>query len=81
MMQPSPLEWALTKGRNTVLACLQCGPVPDHMAFIMDGNRRYAREQKLETVEGHNIGFETLANVCLYTIQSLEWLMLTGPIH
>jgi ditrans,polycis-polyprenyl diphosphate synthase len=29
----------------------------------MDGNRRYARSRKLETVEGHNLGFEALAKI------------------
>jgi len=26
----------------------------------MDGNRRFARENRIETVEGHNMGFETM---------------------
>lgn len=29
----------------------------------MDGNRRYARSHKIETVEGHHLGFEALARV------------------
>lgn len=29
----------------------------------MDGNRRFARQRKLETVEGHNLGFEALARI------------------
>ncbi|KAK3676031.1 hypothetical protein LTR78_004223 [Recurvomyces mirabilis] len=29
----------------------------------MDGNRRYARTHKLETVEGHHLGFEALARI------------------
>ena len=29
----------------------------------MDGNRRFARTQRIETVEGHNLGFEALARV------------------
>ncbi|KAL9115204.1 MAG: hypothetical protein Q9227_000998 [Pyrenula ochraceoflavens] len=29
----------------------------------MDGNRRYARKQRIETVEGHNLGFEALARI------------------
>ena len=39
------------------------GPVPQHVAFIMDGNRRYARSHNIETIEGHNRGFETLARI------------------
>jgi undecaprenyl diphosphate synthase len=29
----------------------------------MDGNRRFARSRRIETVEGHNLGFEALARV------------------
>jgi undecaprenyl diphosphate synthase len=29
----------------------------------MDGNRRFARSHGIETVEGHNLGFEALARV------------------
>ncbi|KKY28527.1 putative undecaprenyl diphosphate synthase family protein [Diplodia seriata] len=29
----------------------------------MDGNRRYARTHHIETVEGHNLGFEALARI------------------
>jgi len=34
------------------------------VAFEMDGNRRYARNHKIETIEGHHLGFEALARVC-----------------
>lgn len=37
--------------------------MPQHVAFVMDGNRRYARSHKIETVEGHNLGFEALAKI------------------
>ena len=33
----------------------------------MDGNRRFARNHHIETVEGHNLGFESLARVWLPT--------------
>jgi ditrans,polycis-polyprenyl diphosphate synthase len=39
------------------------GPVPQHVAFVMDGNRRFARKNHIETVEGHNMGFEALAKI------------------
>src|SRR3989344_3292238 len=32
--------------------------VPDHVAIILDGNRRWARARGLHTLEGHKAGFE-----------------------
>ncbi len=31
---------------------------PTHIGFICDGNRRWAKERNLPTLEGHNIGFK-----------------------
>jgi ditrans,polycis-polyprenyl diphosphate synthase len=42
---------------------LKTGPVPKHIAFVMDGNRRYAKRRKQEVREGHNAGFEALASI------------------
>jgi len=36
------------------------GPVPNHLAVIMDGNRRYAESLGLPTYEGHILGKGTL---------------------
>ena len=58
-----PVESAILTLRNLLIRALQCGPIPQHIAFVMDGNRRYARSHKLETVEGHNLGFEALARI------------------
>ena len=58
-----PVESAVTYLRDLLIRSLQCGPIPEHIAFVMDGNRRYARSRKLETVEGHNLGFEALAKI------------------
>lgn len=49
--------------RNTLISTLKLGPVPQHVAFVMDGNRRFAREHQIETVEGHYLGFEALARI------------------
>lgn len=35
---------------------LRTGPVPKHVAIIMDGNRRYANKNGVKKVEGHNKG-------------------------
>lgn len=42
---------------------LSLGPVPEHIAFIMDGNRRFARSSSLSIQEGHLSGFQTLKEV------------------
>ena len=56
-------EWASRHIREAVLGALCQGPVPLHIAFVMDGNRRYARSLKKEVIEGHSVGFETLGRV------------------
>eukprot|EP00118_Oscarella_pearsei_P008626 m.45499 g.45499 ORF g.45499 m.45499 type:complete len:353 (+) comp33611_c0_seq2:242-1300(+) len=51
---------------------LKEGPVPKHVAFIMDGNRRYARKMKMsQAADGHALGFEKLA-------ETLEWCLDLG---
>lgn len=42
---------------------LRLGPVPKHVGIIMDGNRRYAKNRKMEMKEGHSLGFESMAQI------------------
>lgn len=63
LLQSPPAEWALNQLRELLIGSLRQGPIPRHVAFVMDGNRRFARNHKIETVEGHNLGFEALARV------------------
>ncbi|KAL4921736.1 putative undecaprenyl diphosphate synthase-domain-containing protein [Aspergillus aurantiobrunneus] len=58
-----PIEFAISKLRDLLVGAIRQGPVPQHVAFIMDGNRRFARTHGIETVEGHNLGFEALARI------------------
>jgi len=37
--------------------------IPNHVAIIPDGNRRWAKERGLPTFEGHRKGFQTLVNI------------------
>lgn len=37
--------------------------VPDHIAIILDGNRRWARSRGLHTLEGHRAGFNAARKV------------------
>jgi len=47
------------------LACrmLRMGPTPKHVAFIMDGNRRYAKKHQIQRIVGHTRGYQTLLEV------------------
>ena len=40
--------------------------LPKHIAIIMDGNRRWAREKNLEIKLGHKAGADTLENIVRY---------------
>lgn len=43
--------------------------LPKHIAIIMDGNRRWAKERGLETKLGHKEGAETLKKIAKYANQ------------
>ncbi|CAN6334118.1 unnamed protein product [Urochloa humidicola] len=43
-----------------LLAVLSYGPMPKHMAFIMDGNRRYAKFRSIQQRTGHRAGYSAL---------------------
>ncbi|KAL6432251.1 hypothetical protein ACFW04_006720 [Cataglyphis niger] len=57
------------------LKIIRTGHVPKHVAFIMDGNRRYANKQKVAGIEGHVRG-DKLAEqgVCIRVIGNLSLL-------
>jgi len=58
-----PLQSGMKRLQNSCIAAIRRGPVPQHIAIIMDGNRRYARSNRIDTAEGHYSGAETLKNV------------------
>lgn len=53
--------WLETIAMNVIKAG---GHLPFHIAFVMDGNRRYASSQHIRKIEGHSKGFDKLAD-CL----------------
>uniref|UniRef100_A0A7N5JEA3 Alkyl transferase n=1 Tax=Ailuropoda melanoleuca TaxID=9646 RepID=A0A7N5JEA3_AILME len=53
---------------------IKAGPMPKHIAFIMDGNRRYARKCQVERQEGHSQGFNKLA-------ETLRWCLNLGILE
>ena len=42
---------------------IKTGPVPKHIGFIMDGNRRWATKSGLKKYQGHSYGLEKLLEV------------------
>ena len=53
---------------------LQCRHVPNHVAIIQDGNRRYARLLGMDTAKGHRAGAEK-------TEEMLDWAHELGIRH
>ncbi|KAJ5539639.1 dehydrodolichyl diphosphate syntase complex subunit SPAC4D7.04c, partial [Penicillium frequentans] len=47
---------------------LEQGPIPKHIAFIMDGNRRFSRRHGIEIKEGHLLGGVALERATCYDV-------------
>ena len=45
------------------------GELPKHIGFIVDGNRRWAKEHGLPAYEGHLAGYNTLQDVLIETLE------------
>ncbi|KAK9664420.1 hypothetical protein RND81_14G040500 [Saponaria officinalis] len=43
-----------------IFQILSMGPLPNHIAFIMDGNRRFAKKKNLDERDGYRAGFLAL---------------------
>ncbi|RAL38695.1 hypothetical protein DM860_002673 [Cuscuta australis] len=52
--------------RKCIVLLLSAAPVPSHVAFIMDGNRRYAKKLSLEEGHGHRAGHSALMSMLKY---------------
>lgn len=52
--------------RAFIFRILSAGPIPNHFAFIMDGNRRFAMKQKLPLGDGHEAGALALIAMVKY---------------
>lgn len=49
-----------------IISVLKCGMIPKHIAIIMDGNRRFAKQKYIARQQGHMKGFNKLTEVyCL----------------
>lgn len=73
LLAPLTLLWKKFRHwvRMFLIAVLQCGPIPHHVAFIMDGNRRFAQKKHIPRAEGHRRGFDKLMEV-------LQWCLDIG---
>ncbi|KAL4377951.1 hypothetical protein GQ457_02G003800 [Hibiscus cannabinus] len=52
--------------RKCVFYILSVGPIPNHIAFIMDGNRRYSKRLNLMQGAGHKVGYSALMSMLKY---------------
>ena len=43
--------------------------VPQHIAYVIDGNRRWAKERDKPAIFGHQAGFDVLKNIFDYTAE------------
>lgn len=55
--------------RKCLFNVLSVGPIPHHIAFIMDGNRRYAKRRNLPVGEGHKAGYLSLMSLLRYCFE------------
>ena len=53
---------------------MQCRHVPNHIAIIQDGNRRYAKQLGVDTASGHRAGADR-------TEEMLDWAHELGISH
>lgn len=73
--------WKETKYSFVQRCCLRilkCGPIPKHVGFIMDGNRRYANKKNMACSAGHAQGFLKLSEVSSYLNGQSYSLLFSG---
>ncbi|CAG8507045.1 905_t:CDS:2 [Ambispora leptoticha] len=59
----SPIAYLSNFSRRLLIKVLRQGPIPQHVGFVMDGNRRFAKKIQVQTGEGHYMGFQKLEEV------------------
>lgn len=63
------MMWGWVKA--ALVYIVRSGPIPKHVAFIMDGNRRFATKQGLQSISGHQQGYQKL-------LDALQWCLDLG---
>ena len=69
----APLASGLNFFQRALCAVVATGPVPKHVAFIMDGNRRFARQRGWIVADGHRLGYDKLE-------EALRWCCELGVV-
>ncbi|CAD8046269.1 unnamed protein product [Paramecium sonneborni] len=49
--------------QTSCIQLLKLGTIPNHVGVIMDGNRRYAKQMKMEPTDGHIQGYQSFLNL------------------
>ncbi|GLT71261.1 hypothetical protein SLA2020_432940 [Shorea laevis] len=63
----SRLAWSMGKFLSKgIFSILSVGSLPNHIAFIMDGNRRYEKMQNMARGAGHKAGYVALMKLLYY---------------
>lgn len=58
-----PLEKATGHDRKLQERLLEAGPIPQHIAIIMDGNGRWAKKRSMPRIEGHREGVNSVRDI------------------
>ena len=56
---------------------MESARIPNHVAIIVDGNRRWARQRSMIASMGHKAGFERLKEICRHALTILEVKVLS----
>jgi len=59
----APGTWASSTLQELPIKALQKGPLPEHMAFVADGNQRWAKQRNITIAAGHLRGEEVIEEV------------------
>lgn len=57
--------------QKSAIRAARYGPIPEHIAFIMDGNRRWAAKSNIASGKGHRMGKRRFVDV-------LDWCLQAG---
>ena len=74
------LSWLNKHAKHWLCQALQAGPLPQHIAFVMDGNRRYADRQHWERIAGHRVGYYKVCSTKTQCMQQHAWPPACGRV-